>query len=230
MLKLLSRIVPGGRARLAPLPGFHGDRHLMALVDHLMAETDWFIETGTHVGTTLAYVARKYPAVRCLSCEIEPNHRAVAEHAVARYPQVTIHPDDAVAFLARLEREHPEIFQERVLFWLDAHGYGFRWPLRDEVAWVTSKFRAARVLIDDFRVPGHPQFGFDEYDGQVCGYEFIRDAIDPGAGPRLWLPCYTEHTSRHHPLRGWCLMEWGEPAFSIPPALDGRMERFDEAS
>ena len=49
--------------------GFHGDQYLLQLVDRMIADCNYFIETGANVGSTLAYVARTYPNIRCFSCE-----------------------------------------------------------------------------------------------------------------------------------------------------------------
>jgi hypothetical protein len=53
-------------------------------------------------------------------------------------------------------------------------------------------------------------FGYDEYQGQVCSYEYVKDALDPVRRYKVYYPNYTEHTSPHHPLRGWGLIEYGQ--------------------
>ena len=49
--------------------GFHGDTYLLNLVDVLISNSQYFIETGTNVGSTLVYDAKKYPEISCFSCE-----------------------------------------------------------------------------------------------------------------------------------------------------------------
>jgi hypothetical protein len=58
---------------LTPMPkGFHGDRFLLRLVDLLAPRAETFLETGSNVGSTLGYVARRFPALECLACEPDP--------------------------------------------------------------------------------------------------------------------------------------------------------------
>jgi hypothetical protein len=190
--------------------GFHGDRHLLALVNELLAHCSQFIETGANVGSTLVYVASRHPDIRCLSCEPDPiGFRRASENA-APYPNATVLPLTSGDFFAHIEEKDPNLFSHRTLFWLDAHGHGFRWPLQEEVAFVTKRFKSAFLLIDDFEVPGMNVFGYDVYEDQVCSFAAIKDAIHPGLPYRLYYPDYTERTSSHHPLRGWGLIAYGE--------------------
>ena len=87
-----------------PLEGFHGDTYLLALADSVLAACDWFVETGTHVGTTLAYVARKHPHLNCLSCEPNGELRKRAQEAIEDY-------DKAVNIYTRLVNDegHKEL-------------------------------------------------------------------------------------------------------------------------
>ncbi|MCG6893770.1 MAG: hypothetical protein LJE65_09205 [Desulfobacteraceae bacterium] len=190
--------------------GFHGDRHLIQVVDSLIEHCSHFIETGTNVGSTLAYVASRYPNVACLSCEPDPEGFQRAERNVAPFPNAAVQPLSSGDFFTKLQQEQPDLFSHRILFWLDAHGHGFRWPLQEEIAFITEKFTSAYLLIDDFKVPGRPEFGFDTYEDQVCDFDHIRESIRPGLHYRLYYPNYTQRTSPHHGLRGWGLIAYGD--------------------
>jgi hypothetical protein len=203
--------------------GFHGDRYLLAIVDHLAASADFFVETGTNTGTTLSYFARRFPHITCLSCEVD-TERAVplARERTSDLENVTIFEEPSQAFLQRLARDYSHLFPRRGLFWLDAHGHGFEWPLKDEVRFIFERIDRGAILIDDFLVPGlETVFQHDQYGGQDCSFEYIRDAIPPGVNFRLYYPDYTERTSTHHPLCGWGLMQFGEDshAAAFPPEL-----------
>jgi Glycosyltransferase family 10 (fucosyltransferase) C-term/Alpha-(1,3)-fucosyltransferase FucT N-terminal domain len=200
---------PSGRV-LRPGPvGFHGDRHLLRLADRLLATVDTFVETGANVGTTLGWVAQRFPHLRALSCEPDAAACEVARRHAARRAGVEVFCETSQRFIERLEREPADFFARPVLLWLDAHGYGFEWPLRDEVAFATRRFARGYLLIDDFEVPGEPAFGFDAYDGNVCSFEHVESALAPGLEYDLYYPAYTEHTSPFHPLRGWGLVAFG---------------------
>lgn len=200
--------------------GFHGDRHLLRLVDWLAPQAQAFVETGANVGTTARYVARRFPRLAVHSCESDARACEAARRHLAPFPNARLSHAESPAFLIDLHARHPELGRGPNLYWLDAHGYGFRWPLVDEVAFLSSRLERALLLIDDFRVPGRPEFRFDAHDGQVCCFETIEPALCRGRRYRLVYPDYSEHTSPHHPLTGYGLILWGveEP---LPGELTG---------
>lgn len=195
---------------LAPAPkGFHGDRYLLRLVDRLAARAGLFLETGANVGSTLGYVARRYPTLPCLSCEPDPTAAEVAERHACTRPGVELLRGTSQELLATLAKRSAEGFARPLLAWLDAHGYGFEWPLRDEVRFLTERFDSGCLLIDDFKVPHDSRFGFDAYGDAECSFDYIRAAIAPHVAWRLYYPAYAEHTSPWHPLRGWGVLQFG---------------------
>jgi hypothetical protein len=200
--------------------GFHGDRYLLQLVDLIIHNCDYFVETGTNVGSTLAYVARTYPYVQCLSCEPDSQAFESARENTSGLDNVSIYNETSQQFQYRLQEEHVGLFREDVLFWLDAHGCGFKWPLKEELRFITTEFDSAYILIDDFKVPGSDHFNYDEYQDQICSYDYVKDALAPGRQYRLYYPNYTERTSKHHDLRGWGLIEFGHiDELEIPELL-----------
>ena len=218
---------PASRSYVPGALGFHGDQHLLRLVHRLLPAADLFLETGTNVGTTLGWVARTFPHLPCLSCE--PDARAVAVargHACTR-ADVEVFDGTSQEFLRSLTGR-PALFERTPLVWLDAHGYGFEWPLREEVRFVFERFERGFLMIDDFRVPGREQlFGYDAYDGQACAIEYIESAIPEDAEYDLYFPAYTEHTSAHHPLRGWALFVFGPaPRVDLERELPSLVRRF----
>jgi hypothetical protein len=199
--------------------GFHGDQYLLRLVAWLATQVGAFIETGSNVGTTARYVADTYPALQVYSCECDDAAFQIARRHLEARPNARAFHEMSPKFLYDLHDEKPELRSQLNLYWLDAHGYGFAWPLADEVAFLTSTLDRAFVLIDDFRVPGRPDFSFDRYGDQVCCFEAIEPAIQSGRTYRLVYPRYTEHTSRHHPLVGVGLLEFGVGEFALPEGL-----------
>ena len=204
--------------------GFHGDQYLLQLVDLIIRKCSYFIETGTNVGSTLAYVARKYRNIHCLSCE--PNSRAFQQALknTRNLPNASIFNQTSQEFFRFIEIECSHLFDQNILFWLDAHGQGFRWPLKEEISFITGKFKRAYILIDDFKVPGSPCFGYDQYKGQICSFEYIKDVINQKVSYKLYYPSYNERTSQHHPLRGWGLIEYGQRSpLEISRLLEGKV-------
>ena len=100
---------------------------------------------------------------------------------------VTLHLETSQQFLRRLQAAYPgksEQILDPALFFLDAHGYGFAWPLLEEVRFYTRKFRGGFLLIDDFKVPplGEEEqeeeaFGYDTYMRQECSFAFIEGEL-----------------------------------------------------
>ncbi len=206
--------------------GFHGDQYLLQLVDVIAHNCDYFIETGANVGSTLAYMARTYPHVKCLSCEPDSEAFQHSLNNTQGLVNVRIYNEISQRFLKRLTQQYSYLLEENVLFWLDAHSYGFTWPLKEEIELITTKFQAAYILIDDFRVPGLDCLGWYEYNGQECSFDHVREALNPKLKYRVYYPNYTERTSKHHPLRGWGLIEFGHGEdLVLPQNLQDKVRR-----
>ena len=192
--------------------GFHGDLYLLELVDQVMSKCNSFVETGSNVGSTLTYVGKKYPSVQCFSCEPDPTAYQHALQNTHECANVKLFNEMSQSFMKRMVKAKKEgTLSDDVLFWLDAHDYGFEWPLREEMEIITSNWNQGFVLIDDFLVPGLDCFGFDAYDGQVCSFDYIKDSLNKDFAYHLYYPAYTDKTSKTHPLRGWGLIEFGHP-------------------
>lgn len=202
--------------------GFHGDKYILSLVDDLIKREriDCFIETGANVGSTLVYIAKRHPQLLVLSCEQDAEACRRARSHARGLKNVEIHHLASANFL-KLLAKRSELFEKPCLFWLDAHGYGFRWPLRDEIRFIAANFATAYVMVDDFKVPGFDCFRYDEYDGQVCSYDYVRDALE-SRPHQVFGPRYTDRTSEHHPLVGWGLIVIGAE-YTVPPPLQERV-------
>lgn len=205
--------------------GFHGDEYLLRLVDQLAGKSKIFVETGSNVGSTLAYVAKNNLQIRCLSCEPDLPAFEQAKANVSKYSNVSLFNGTSQQFTENLSQHEAYIFSEQCFFWLDAHGYGFEWPLKVELGFITTRFDSAYILIDDFKVPGREQFEYDQYQEQICSYDYVKDALSPDKAYQLYYPTYQDKTSKHHPLRGWGLLVFGHDDFRIPDHLADKMER-----
>ena len=203
--------------------GFHGDQYLIKFVDFFISECEYFVETGANVGSTLVYVAHKYPNLSCFSCEPHKESYEEALKNTSSCSNVKIHNESSQEFMNILNNEK-DLFDKKVLFWLDAHGYGFEWPLKEEIKFITDNFKSAYILIDDFKVPGLDCFKYDEYEDQICSFDFIKDSINDKVAFSLYYPSYTERTSEVHPLTGWGLFVIGNK-FEIPAKLQGKIKK-----
>lgn len=194
--------------------GFHGDKHLRKIVDILVKEgqIDYFIETGTNRGMTLAYFAKCYKNVQCISCEPVIGYYNTACDTCKKFSNVIIKNESSQNYISWLKQHPNKLFNCKVLFWLDAHGAGFDWPLLDEIKFITENFTSCYILIDDFKVPSNPMFGFDSYNNQKCEHDYIKDVIFWTKNEyKLFYPSYTDRTGEIHPLRGWGLYTHNMP-------------------
>lgn len=224
--KLLSRRTSAKTRFQFVETGFHGDLYLLELVDLVMNQCTAFVETGSNVGSTLAYVANRFPATQCFSCEPDPTAFSHAVTNTNTFSNVHLYNEMSQAFMKRMMENKQQELSDEVLFWLDAHDYGFEWPLKEEIELITSHWEKAFVLIDDFFVPGLDCFGYDQYDGQVCSFDFIKDSLNEKHQYRLYYPAYTEKTSKTHPLRGWGLIEFGHSGeLALPAGLSGKISK-----
>lgn len=204
--------------------GFHGDVYLLEVVDMLIPHVATFIETGTYNGVTVAYTAHTYPKIRCLSCEPDRTLFRFARENTKHLRNVRLYNETSQVFIRQLNRRG--VKKDHVLFWLDAHGAGFEWPLKEEISFITGNFDSAFILIDDFKVPGLDCFGYDVWGGQECSFEYIHSSLNSSKTYRLYYPTYTEHTSDYHPLRGWALIEFGRSKdWELPGQLVERVRQ-----
>lgn len=178
---------------------FHGDRVYQSLITDLIAHlgVTHFVETGTYLGDTSRFVAESFPALPILTCEMDAQVYARARRRLRRYAQIEIvkasSADVVQDFIDRRSKF------ERPLFFLDAHWYEY-WPLADELKAISSAGGQAVIIVDDFEVPGHPDFAFDSYvprhigadaEAVVCSVGYLESALRRPNDYRLLLPSYS---------------------------------------
>lgn len=191
--------------------GFHWDKYLLSLVSRIIPETEACVETGTNVGTTVHYVSKTYPHLLVYSCEPDIQAFRMAQHNVADCPNVHLYKMKSPDFLYALHTEYPALKRSLNLYLLDAHGYEFEWPLKEEINFITTLLEHAVIIIDDAKIPDNPQFQYHTYNGQECNLDYIMEALTPGKRYHLCYPTYAERTSLHYPypLVGYIVVGFG---------------------
>ena len=58
------------------------------------------------------------------------------------------------------------------MFYLDAHWYDYM-PLPDELATIANQCQRGIIIIDDFLIPDHPEYLYDEYPGARIDLEMV---------------------------------------------------------
>src|SRR4051812_28068411 len=134
---------------------------------HLLREfgPDALVETGTFLGFTTRYLAEQ--GLPVFTVENSPGYFNLSRASLRNTENVEMMLGDSADGLRKLAERRPF---ERPLFYLDAH-WDDRLPLADELSCIGETWDEALVLIDDFKVPGHPGYGYDTYNGAALEIE-----------------------------------------------------------
>jgi predicted O-methyltransferase YrrM len=140
---------------------FNGQTQRRKLVERLFQSCHFelFIETGTFIGLTSSYVARKFPVINIITCELNPWNYRIAHNNLSHLPNIEIKLDNSVQTIANYisGRDCKKI----TFFYLDAH-WGIDNPLKKELDLIFTHFDKYVILIDDFEVKGQPDYGWDK--------------------------------------------------------------------
>lgn len=164
---------------------WHEDAYLEALVKDIMEKLkpDRFVETGSHMGWTLMWMAKRYPGLPIYSAEIDDAYFQASLHNCKPYPYIQLFKMNSPDFLRSILADNPLHNWGLTLFWLDAHWWP-PVPLREECK-VVSKLGRYVCLIDDFACKD-PDFGGDVFEGRENNLSYVADIM----GPRCWRPNY----------------------------------------
>jgi|GEM_PF-2549671 len=105
------------------------------------------------------------------------------------------------AFLRQMIDEGELSDADRCFFYLDAHWNDY-WPLRDEITQIR-RLKRFVISIDDFMVPGRPEFGYDSYGSRVCNWGYIADLF-AGLEAKAYYPLRSNRDNR-----GWIVIFGG---------------------
>jgi len=139
---------------------------------------------------------------------INPRYYKRAKARLERYPNIKVFFGDSRKFLSILLDRN--MLGNKPFFYLDAH-WGSEWPLKDELNKICNKFESSIMIIDDFKVPDNPMFGFDIYSGEECSLATIVPHLDMNKKYSFLFPNYQEFDAfkkgaKHSPLTGYVLI------------------------
>lgn len=130
-------------------------------------QCDAIIETGCNAGDTTEYLARAYPHLSIVSCDVVDRYVEVTKRRVAFMAHTHVEKLDSPDLIAKFHGQF-----RCPMYYLDAHWYD-AWPLERELSLIENGV----VCVDDFNI-GHPRFGFDKYNGVECGPQMLSRFID----------------------------------------------------
>jgi predicted O-methyltransferase YrrM len=177
-----------------------------------------FVETGTFRGYSTELMARHKPQLPVFTVEVEPCTYKLAKRVLSQYPNIT-------QFLGNSGEQIREMIREQrlggfPLFFLDAHWQRY-WPLRDELRHMVEAKLSTVIVIDDFEVPGRPEFGFDIdggadiVEGLKCNLDYIRPSLSSSNAYHAFYPKYSQPDAniwwRQGSLRGHLVLFQNAP-------------------
>jgi hypothetical protein len=134
------------------------------------------VETGTFRGTTTEYLHTS-SQLPVYTAELHRGYYGYAKRRFVMNPNIMIYHSDSRSFLRDLLNK-PIFNQEKVFFYLDAHG-GEDLPLREELQIIFEKCAKAVVMVDDFKVPFDDGYRYDNYgEGKVLCFEYLAPLQD----------------------------------------------------
>lgn len=147
------------------------------------------METGTYLGDSTEYVAKRRKDLPIFGCEINEDFFNRSQKRLRKFKNVKLYLSSSPEFLRELAKSSP--LGNLPLFFLDAHWYDF-WPLENEVGIITTFFDKAIIIIDDFKVPGKSEFSFtrSETDNRICDLELIKPKMNKKNIYRAIFPSY----------------------------------------
>ena len=200
--------------RIAQLatPSFNGDSLMAEVVESLIqCGVSSFVETGTYLGHTCKHIASSHPQLPVTTIENNPDFFYASQKILRQYANVhAIKGNSAIEIGRLVKNKHSGL----TLFFLDAHWYNYL-PLPDEIKIISSGLSEAIMVIHDFQVPGHNDYGFDICNGKAIGMEMIATSVDSNKSYTVFLPNYTYQdaygvspTSKQQ-LRGYAIVFQG---------------------
>lgn len=162
MEAILDILVADSVFRPDPATGMNGQQKRKEIVETICRQfrPQLAVETGTFFGSTTGYLATTLK-VPVISCELRERYHHVARRLLRELPNVELRLQDSRSFLRDLAAV-PAITGQRTLFYLDAHWYEDL-PLDDELEIIAGHWPEFVAVIDDFLVPGSPDYGYDDY-------------------------------------------------------------------
>jgi len=158
--------------------GFEGDTILRGFFEQLILKhgIDTIIETGTYMGATTRQFSDM--ADKVITIEANEQYFNSAKDNIAGINNIEQHLGSSVHVLPLVI----PAANGKLLFFLDAH-WGDNNPLLQELAIIALAGLKPVIAIHDFKVPNHPELGFDTYNGQDYEWSWIQSAIEAIYGP-----------------------------------------------
>ena len=158
--------------------GFEGDTILADKFRELIESKNitWVVEAGTFKGATTKHFATWAKTVDTI--EINEQNYNDAKANLQSFPNVNMHFGNSSEVMESILSALPKRGRKpNTLFFLDAHWEAYN-PLLDELACIERHGLKPYIVIHDFKVPNHPELGFDTYGSIVYEWGWIAESIE----------------------------------------------------
>lgn len=157
------------------LHGFEGDEIMHDRIKKLIEDfdIDLVIESGCYLGGTTRRLSLMCSQV--ITTEVNLGHFICAQKLLERCTNVSMFFGDTVFLLPEIL---PIIAQPKnILFFLDDHWLDSN-PLLAELEIIAHHKLKPVICVHDFKVPNHPELGFDTYKDIVYEWSWIKPSIE----------------------------------------------------
>lgn len=154
------------------LLGFEGDTFardkFKSIIDDYGIEV--VVETGTYLGSTTRHLASWCKEVHTIEVN-EKNYLQASKNLRDSPARLWLGNSAQV-----LDKVLALVKGKPMFIFLDAHWESYN-PLPEELRVIARHGLKPIIAIHDFKVPGHPELGFDSYKGQDYDFEWIRGGV-----------------------------------------------------
>lgn len=166
--------------------GFEGDIILKDKCQQIVESNSikTIIETGTFMAGTTRIMAQWTDSVYTI--EINKENYEKSKQNLTGYDNVNLIFGNSAEKLNEILAELAPLIElgrekmikyKPVFFFLDAHFYDYN-PLLAELSVISKYMVKPYLAIHDFKVPGHPELGFDSYKAQDYDFDWIKESVD----------------------------------------------------
>jgi hypothetical protein len=198
---------------------FNGQETRQAIVGSVLHSYpfDLVIETGTYRGTTTEHL-RKLTTAPIITIEVSTRYYEYARRRLSGLPDVRWIHGDSPSEIRRVAAWPTHDRQANVFAYLDAH-WGLNLPIRWELLELLSGWDSVCAVIDDFKVPGDPGYGYDDY-GSGHALDLAQLSGLPLEGVSLFFPQVPSDEETGH-RRGWVVLGRGRELVEQLSRTDG---------
>lgn len=160
--------------------GFEGDTFLAEKVKSLIKEFNiqHIYETGSYRGwTTKRFCEFMGDGNKVCTIEIDEENYKIAKKNLEGTGAILLKGSSEKVLDSALYNYSYAHVDNNILFYLDAH-FNSYCPLLDELRVISGNAITPVIVIHDFKVPGRPDLGFDEYNGQPFTWEWIKESVE----------------------------------------------------